>query len=142
MPFSDKNIWPHPLLLCKALDLHCLRRLFASGQLVSLCAQIMASNRDLCNCSNINTATQQSPNGRPCVSALEASYLCTLNGTTPGPSPRESQMGTSDCRINGMVTLSFSDVRHDQLEHLLLHQSHDRPVCEYSWRWRSQVSVH
>lgn len=142
MPFSDKNIWPRPLLLCQALDLHCLRRLFASGQLVSLHVQIMASNLDLCDCGNINTAEQQSPNGGPCVSALEASYLCTQDGTTPEPSPGKSQMGTCDWGVNGMVTLSFSDVRHDQLEHLLLHESHDRPVCEYSWRWRGQVSVH
>lgn len=102
----------------------------------------MASNLDLCDCGNINTAEQQSPNGGPCVSALEASYQCTRDGAAPEPRRIKGQMGTCDWDANGMVTLSSSDVRHDQLEHLLLHESHDRPVCEYSRRWWGQVSVH
>lgn len=67
---------------------------------------------------------------RHCVSAPERSYLGPLNGATFRAEPEQSQIGISDQAFT--MSLSFSDIWYDQLEHLLLHQSHDGPVCEYS----------
>lgn len=45
--------------------------------------------------------------------ASELSYLELVNGAEPDPNQR---LG-----VNKVNSLSFSDVWHDQLEHLLLH---------------------
>lgn len=92
------------IVVLSGVDLQCLRRLFASGRLVSLSpslhTQIMASNLDLCDCSHINTAKQQV--------LMEALRVCfrgvlSLNVLNPEKKKKKSQMGVSDWALTGWL---------------------------------------
>lgn len=69
----------------------------------SLYKQITASNLDLFDCGDINTAKQQVLIEAFCVSASEMSYLGPLNGATFRAEPEQSQMGINDWALTGWL---------------------------------------